>query len=301
VANGNFLIGELTLFKDAKKSQVDKHRILYQINHLGKKSEKSSETKAEKLTKSTSSEATVSSTTEKPKTKSKSDEDKLKEAIRDIKVAHILKSNDIFESLKSEYDDFVPIYLNRIQYLEQQLLLNDSEKKMQTHEQIIELCQLGLEKINQNDLLRYFGEKTHDPALDESKKEFEAKRAWTIELLVNQGLACLESYALKTNSDDDDLTNASVFEGLKQIYVALQKWIDINDEKCAKFTVKFYMGLGLYGKALKVLFKLMEDSKLAQSSEQTILKVLNKMNLPHAHKYLENNLIMKYQKKYASY
>jgi hypothetical protein len=44
------------------------------------------------------------------------------------------------------------------------------EKKCATHKEIIDVCQLGLTKIDQNDLLRYFGEKSHDPSLDEKKK-----------------------------------------------------------------------------------------------------------------------------------
>ena len=65
----------------------------------------------------------------------------------------------------------MPIYLNRIQYLEQQLEAEkDREKKSVIYKEIIEMCRIGLEKINQSDLLRYFGEKSHDPSLDEKKK-----------------------------------------------------------------------------------------------------------------------------------
>jgi len=78
----------------------------------------------------------------------------------------------------------VPIYINRVKYLEQQLASNttdnaaasgvdttaESDKKCATHKQIIDVCRAGLAKIDQNDLLRYFGEKSHDPALDEKKK-----------------------------------------------------------------------------------------------------------------------------------
>jgi len=81
----------------------------------------------------------------------------------------------MFESLKSEYADHVPIYLNRIQYLEQQLdKESDREKKSGIYKEIVDLCRIGLEKIDQSDLLRYFGEKSHDPSLDEKKKyDFE--------------------------------------------------------------------------------------------------------------------------------
>ncbi len=76
--------------------------------------------------------------------------------------------------MQIEYEDHVPIYINRIQYLEQQFSAlpshSESEKKSSICKQIIELSKIGLEKINQNDLLRYFGEKNHDPSLEENKK-----------------------------------------------------------------------------------------------------------------------------------
>ena len=75
--------------------------------------------------------------------------------------------------------------------------------------------------------------------------------------------------------EEINLSNSTIFEEVKSIYVSIQKWIDINDEKCAKFTLKFYSSLKMYGKMLKILFKQMEEGKMAQaqSSEKIMLKV----------------------------
>ena len=112
---------------------------------------------------------TAPSTTTATKT---SDEEKLNEAIRDLKVAQILKSNEIFETLRKDYEDHIPIYINRIQFLDQKLsgLQNDNEKKSSHLDEILSLSKLALDKINQNDLLRYYGEKHHDPSSDDKKK-----------------------------------------------------------------------------------------------------------------------------------
>ena len=64
----------------------------------------------------------------------------------------------------------MPIFINRVKYLEQQLASNttdnaaasgvdtttesDREKECATHKQIIDVCRAGLAKIDQNDLLR---------------------------------------------------------------------------------------------------------------------------------------------------
>ena len=96
VANGHFLVGELSLFKDATVNLVDNHRISYQINNYGsvpvKKTEKAEVVASSKASKTLSDASVSSSEPNAAKNlKNKTDEDKLKESIRDIKVAHILK------------------------------------------------------------------------------------------------------------------------------------------------------------------------------------------------------------------
>lgn len=88
IASGSFLSGELTLFKDATISKVDKHRIIYQINGHGSSSAK----KQSGTTSSSGKEKTPqpSSSSTKADEPSKLDE-KLRESIRDVQVAHILK------------------------------------------------------------------------------------------------------------------------------------------------------------------------------------------------------------------
>ena len=90
---------------------------------------------------------------------------------------------------------------------------------------------------------------------------------------MSQGVAHLANYMALNPSESSDFAHSSMFDDVKAIYVAIQKWIDINDEKCANFTLKFYTCLGFYGKALKVLFKQMEDKSHALANDQIILKV----------------------------
>jgi hypothetical protein len=98
-ASGHFLAGELTLFKDSKISKVDKHKIFYHINNVSanggsKKGDKSKAKKEEKSASSTENkENTVAGTsvTLPNVSISTKEDEKLKEAIRDTKVAWILK------------------------------------------------------------------------------------------------------------------------------------------------------------------------------------------------------------------
>ena len=61
----------------------------------------------------------------------------------------------------------MPFYLNRIKFLEQQT--NDASKnKIELYSEILQLANTALEKINETDLLCYFGAKK--PENDDVKK-----------------------------------------------------------------------------------------------------------------------------------
>lgn len=152
--NGHFLSGEISFFKNAEASKVDNYKILYQINNHGKKVEKHGSKKCD------SNEA-----------KLKSEDEKLNETIRDTRVSSVQKIDSIFESVRNEYPDHVPVYINRILYLEKQfsaLKKEEIEKKKQNLNDRISLANTGIEKINQDNLLKYIGQKHHE--LDEEKK-----------------------------------------------------------------------------------------------------------------------------------
>ena len=78
----------------------------------------------------------------------------------------------MFEKLIVEYENHIPLYINRIKYLDQQISANSNDVKLKTQHlvQIVDLAKLALGKINQNDLFCYFGVKKHDAINEELKK-----------------------------------------------------------------------------------------------------------------------------------
>ena len=75
--------------------------------------------------------------------------------------------------MRDEHENHIPVYLNRIQYLQQKLSTTPNEnEKSSLNEEIIELCKQAIGKIDQNDLLRYIGEKYHEAVTEETKKYF---------------------------------------------------------------------------------------------------------------------------------
>lgn len=73
--------------------------------------------------------------------------------------------------MRKDFSDHIPVYINRIQYLEQQLSnMTEVDRKLSIYDEIVGLSGLALGKINQNELLKFFGEKHHDPVNSENKK-----------------------------------------------------------------------------------------------------------------------------------
>ena len=88
VANGHFLLGELSLFKDSEVSKVDNHRIIYQITSS---SSSSHSNKKEKAPSKPVAPAPVQSDTVSSTSASKKEDDKLRDAIRDLQISWITK------------------------------------------------------------------------------------------------------------------------------------------------------------------------------------------------------------------
>jgi len=139
----------------------------------------------------------------------------------------------VYESVREEYENHIPVYLNRITYLQQQLGTAQNETdKNGFNDEIIDLCKVAIDKIDQNELLRYFGEKYHES--EENKKDYENQKSWIIDLLCNQGTALIDRHTDLNKSDDLTTTtvrSSSLSNELKSIYRSIQKWIDITDEK----------------------------------------------------------------------
>ena len=121
----------------------------------------------------------------------------MNEAFRDLKVSWIIKlvqklnysnskliffisfkksrNNELYEKFLAENNEnkeHVPLYINRIKYLEQQVssTKDDVKLKIQYLTQIVELSKVALSKINQDELFIYFGIKKHEKANENLQK-----------------------------------------------------------------------------------------------------------------------------------
>ena len=78
----------------------------------------------------------------------------------------------MFETIKLEYEDHIPIYINFIQSLEKKISSlgkSEVEKKLAFHNEIVEISKFALNKIDQDALLKFLGEKHHETTDDRKK------------------------------------------------------------------------------------------------------------------------------------
>lgn len=114
--------------------------------------------------------------------------------------------------------------------------------------------------------------------------------------MVNLGLALIDKQLIDKYGDCDDseeYKNIEISDEIKSVYKTVQKFIDINDDKvkyfffkfkiyfqninrlkASKFVLKLFSHLGLYGKALKILFKQLEEKCGTKSADQSVLNVI---------------------------
>ncbi|KAL3846837.1 hypothetical protein ACJMK2_017791 [Sinanodonta woodiana] len=221
---GSYLSGSLTLWKEDPMKKASNLPFKYMISDCPKKSNSSkgngSKDKAEK-------------------NKEKTKDEEYAEALREIKISWLSKfdiSHHLYEELKEEHPDYLPLYVKRLQML-------DSDKdRLKRLDELIYLSKFIISKINQADLLAYIGMKS-DPRPDAVviKSEMEELRGHLEKAYISLGCAqadlILEPPQETREDDKEDIlqdlvstTHADVKE-FDETFLEIQKWLDINDSK----------------------------------------------------------------------
>ena len=125
--------------------------------------------------------------------------------------------------MRDEYQDHIPVYLNRIKFLNDKLVkLTVSDEKLVILDEIIDLSKNAIGKIDDTSLMLYFGQKQTDFVENKKQKEFKQQKEWIIDLLCSQGLALID----KNKLFDSDETSA-----LLLVYRSVAKWSILGDDK----------------------------------------------------------------------
>ena len=192
----------------------------------------------------------------------RSEAEKLEEAILKLKVDHLQKlSGDdkedakfeaLCEAIHKEHPNHIPLLIVIMNHQDQERWRSKRLKR------IVEACDDLISKINQSDLVQYYGvtgyfDKEDGKACKERKVMDEKKEA-LIEALARKARAVSDLERDNNDKEVEDL--GTTFE---QSLVDLKKWVDVeSSNKYAVLTLEKERRLGRSGLVLKLITKLLE-------------------------------------------
>ncbi|CAF1324405.1 unnamed protein product [Didymodactylos carnosus] len=301
---GVFLKGTISFSKDERIKKADICSIYHYFNEPASSSstssgssnaKKSSNPKKTSVLPSISTTTTTTATTDGSNDSPSTSKDQLfQEALRDFKISWISKLDDsgkLYDELQQEHTHHIPLYLARIQQLEAQLKTQQQNKEEKLN-QIISIVQDKiLPVIDENEVLKYYGQKTPTSSngkdLSQLKIDMEKRRNWLI-----------DSNILLGNCLCDLPSSTQDMKQLNSIYKQLQKHIDINDTKVLNFVYKYHLANKNYGKAMKILFKQLEE-KSTNELDTKLLQLYQMLDIQYLVQYQERLMLSKYPTTYS--
>lgn len=183
-------------------------------------------------------------------------EERLKEAIRDLKVDQLTKltsaekENGVFETTYTElwkqYPNHIPLLMANLKYLD------DSKKRSESLEGINDAADKVIAQISEDELALHFGKKVdkEDPTKVKQNKDLEKKKQYFLEALVRKALCIAELL-------DQEGAGATFDETVGK----LREWVDIDSNgKYAALAIERDTRLKRYGLVLKRVNKLIAKS-----------------------------------------
>lgn len=230
--------------------------------------------------------------------KDKTKEEEFNEAQRDLKVSWISKldlSNTLYEDLKEDFPDHIPVYLARLQAL-------DADKERSKHlPEIIDVAQLVLSKIDKDQLLAYFGMKSDlSPDAAAEKSVNDERRTQVITALVKLGTAQADLLIEQDKPGTDQTSSAVTLDDLNTTFQELSKWADPNDSKVIGLSVMHAMLNKRYGLALKLSLKQRED-KATKELDLKIIELCKQVGWDHCVSNMANLVLARYPPNYRPF
>lgn len=183
---------------------------------------------------------------------SRTAEQRLYEAVRDLKVGHLDKLTkqekeagkfeELYDRLQEEYPNHVPLLLSKLKYLD------GHKDRMNNLETIILAADTIVGEISEEELALHFGKKLdkEDPEQVKLNKEMEKKKNYLVEALVRK------AYALADSKAD------GAPERFMDTLSRLKSWVDIDSNgKYAALGLERDCRTGRQGAALKRINKLL--------------------------------------------
>ncbi|XP_022098727.1 tripeptidyl-peptidase 2-like isoform X1 [Acanthaster planci] len=243
--------------------------------------------------------------TKTEKAKEKTKEEEFQEALRDFKISWItkLESDTLYQELLASYPNHLPLHVT-------QVTAKDSHKdRNKMLPEIVQLADKVVSLIDQSALASYFAMKTDTrPDAQSFKVENEKLKAYLINCLVIKGCALADRIlAIRAEGETTSEEETKLLEQMNQTFNDVQKWAESEEKKVGTrkkvlpFTVKFAQVRNYYGRQLKGLIKLNDDSRPSKESDRKAIEVYKKLGWDHLVRHTENSIPVKYPPHYIPF
>ncbi|KAG6441933.1 hypothetical protein O3G_MSEX002060 [Manduca sexta] len=231
------------------------------------------------------------------------------DALADFSASWLAKLEG--EKLEQVYEELVekfPGYLGaHVAYL--QALDSPTDPKKLPHvneepdfttawcEQLIAIADKVIKAIDQDKLLAYLGMK-NDTRSDASKikQEQEKQRGLVVEALCRRGTALCRLHALAQSPAARDKLADALHDNIND----LLKFTDLNDAKVINYGVWHCFTLKQWGRAIKLLTKILED-RPSKEVEERLIEAYNQIGWHHLARITEATLPIKYPSTYRPF
>lgn len=285
---GHFLLGSMSLLKNEPLTEASVVPFKYVITETAKKDNSKKEKKEGK-----------DKGQKEGQKKEKTKDEEYKDALRDMQISWISKlevDHSLYDDLRGQYPDHLPLFKARLEALD-----NHKDRKKFLAE-IIDLSKLIISKIDQKDLMSFYGMKS-DPRPDAAtiKSEKDKLKDLLIDSYCRLGKA--QATVLEAREGEEEGSEGLptvTADDIKETYQTLQQWVDLNDAKVSQFTMMYAQYMKQYGRALKIAQKLYQE-KANPEMEMTALKILRELGWDHCVDHVENLLLVKCPKTYTPF
>jgi tripeptidyl-peptidase-2 len=197
-------------------------------------------------------------------------EEKMNDAVRDLKVEHLGKIpatdkevnsfNELYAKLEQEFSDHLPLRMIKLKYLESR------KDRVAILDDIVQVSEAIVGLINEDELALHFGRKSdsEDSAAVRDRNEMKEKKSILTEALARMAMAYAD---IKTEE-----AKPKFDETLKK----LKAWVDLDStSKYTPLVLEREERAGRYGIVLKLISKLLSK----EVKEKDFVKPLSKRDL----------------------